>query len=38
MYLSLILFRLAEISSPALEKSFSEGTDVPGMHKYFNES
>ena len=29
------LFHLAEISSPALEKSLSAGTEVPGMHRYF---
>ena len=35
MFLFLILSRLVEINAPALEKILSEGTDVPGMHKYF---
>ena len=26
---------LFEINSPAFENSLSDGTEVPGMHKYF---
>lgn len=34
-FLDLRRLRLIEMSSPALEKSLSEGTEVPRMHKYF---
>ena len=34
-YFGFSLFLLAETSSRALENSLSDGTEVPGMHKYF---
>ena len=34
-FLDLSLFLRMETSSPALENSLSDGTDVPGTHKYF---
>ena len=34
-YFGLSLFLLADTSSPALEKSLSDGTEVAGTHKYF---
>ena len=34
-YFGLSLFLLADTSSPALEKSLSDGTEVAGTHRYF---
>ena len=34
-YFGLSLFLLADTSSPALEESLSDGTEVAGTHKYF---
>ena len=35
-FLGFILFLLAETSSPAFEKTRSDGTEVPGIDKYFS--
>ena len=35
MFLGLSLFRLSETSCPAAENNLSEGTEDPGIHKYF---
>ena len=34
-YFGFSLFLLAETCSPALKNNLSDGTEVPGMHKYF---
>ena len=34
-FLSFILFLFSEMTSPALEKSLSDGTDDPGIARYF---
>ena len=36
MFLGLIQLHFADTSSPALEKRCSEGTEVPGIDKYFS--